>query len=155
MKSGKSLELADARDIPRNSHGQLGPSATGAKEVLESWKEIAVLLKRGVRTVQRWEKEEGLPVHRHRHLRGGTIYALASEIQEWLRARDARPASGQPNLPPSPLIWNRSYVSAQELAARCEAARLRAEKARGHFQGISDEPRVPYWGPRQSFRGAS
>jgi len=30
--------------------------------VLDSWKEIAVFLRRGVRTVQRWEKTEGLPV---------------------------------------------------------------------------------------------
>ena len=32
---------------------------------LDSWKEIAAYLNRGVRTVRRWEREEGLPVHRH------------------------------------------------------------------------------------------
>ena len=31
---------------------------------LDSWKDIAAHLKRGVRTVIRWEQEEGLPVHR-------------------------------------------------------------------------------------------
>ena len=31
---------------------------------LDSWKEIATYLGRGVRTAQRWEREEGLPVHR-------------------------------------------------------------------------------------------
>jgi hypothetical protein len=34
------------------------------KPRLDSWKEIASYLGRGVRTVQRWECEEGLPVHR-------------------------------------------------------------------------------------------
>src|ERR1041385_1511743 len=34
---------------------------------LDSWKAIAAYLGRGVRTVQRWEREEGLPVHRLTH----------------------------------------------------------------------------------------
>ena len=34
---------------------------------LDSWKEIATFLNRGVRTVQRWEATEGLPVRRHQH----------------------------------------------------------------------------------------
>ena len=34
---------------------------------LDSWKAIATYLKRDVRTVQRWERKEGLPVHRHLH----------------------------------------------------------------------------------------
>ena len=46
---------------------------------LDSWKEIAAYLKRGVRTVKRWEKEEGLPVHRHIHQRLGSVYAIKSE----------------------------------------------------------------------------
>jgi len=45
-------------------------------------------LKRGIRTVQRWEATEGLPVHRHRHLKRGTVFAYASEIQGWLKTRD-------------------------------------------------------------------
>ena len=53
-------------------------------ERLDSWKEIAVYLDRDVRSVQRWEKEEGLPVHRHMHEKRGTIYAYRSEIDAWL-----------------------------------------------------------------------
>ena len=41
------------------------------EERLDSWKEIAAYLKRDVTTVQRWEKREGMPVHRHRHDRIG------------------------------------------------------------------------------------
>lgn len=52
-------------------------------ERLESWKEIATYLKRGVRTVQRWEWEEGLPIHRHMHDKLGTVYAYRTEIDAW------------------------------------------------------------------------
>ncbi|HSG00837.1 MAG TPA: hypothetical protein VLA20_06880 [Vicinamibacterales bacterium] len=38
-----------------------------ADERLESWKEIAAYLKRDESTVRRWERSEGLPVHRHQH----------------------------------------------------------------------------------------
>jgi len=54
---------------------------------LDSWKEIASHMKRTVRTVQRWEKREGLPVHRHTHLRGSTVYAFKTEIGIWLAGR--------------------------------------------------------------------
>jgi TolB-like protein/tetratricopeptide (TPR) repeat protein len=50
---------------------------------LESWKEIAAYLRRGVRTVRRWEREEGLPVHRHLHRSRATIYARPAEIDAW------------------------------------------------------------------------
>src|SRR3954463_10845884 len=42
---------------------------------LDSWKEIAAYLRRGVRTVQRWERDEGLPVHRLAHGKRGRGYA--------------------------------------------------------------------------------
>ena len=56
-------------------------------ERLDSWKEIAAYLKRDVRTVQRWEKQEGLPVHRHLHDERGTAYAYSNEIDEWMTRR--------------------------------------------------------------------
>jgi len=55
-------------------------------DLLNSWKEIARYLNRGVRTVQRWEAELGLPVRRPRGRRRGTV-AMRSELDEWLRAR--------------------------------------------------------------------
>lgn len=51
-------------------------------ERLGSWKSIAAYLNRDERTVRRWEKE-GLPVHRHVHARKASIYAYASEIDQW------------------------------------------------------------------------
>jgi DNA-binding transcriptional regulator YiaG len=44
---------------------------SGDDDLLESWKEIAAYLKRDVTTVQRWEKRERLPVHRHVHDKSG------------------------------------------------------------------------------------
>jgi TolB-like protein/Tfp pilus assembly protein PilF len=57
---------------------------------LESWKGIAVYLKRDVTTVQRWEKREGMPVHRHVHEKRGSVYALAAELEAWQGGRKLR-----------------------------------------------------------------
>lgn len=54
---------------------------------LESWKEIATYLGREVRTVQLWEKNEGLPIHRHQHGRQGSVYAFQAEIDAWRKSR--------------------------------------------------------------------
>jgi TolB-like protein/tetratricopeptide (TPR) repeat protein len=54
---------------------------------LESWKEIATYLDRDVTTVQRWEKREGMPVHRHVHDKRGSVYALAEELDAWRKSR--------------------------------------------------------------------
>lgn len=54
---------------------------------LDSWKEIAAYLKRDVRTVQRWEKDEGLPVHRLQHGKQGSVYAQAPELDAWWESR--------------------------------------------------------------------
>ena len=56
-----------------------------SSDVLNSWKEIARYLDRGVRTVQRWEAELNLPVRRPRKGRSPVI-ALRSEIDLWLKA---------------------------------------------------------------------
>jgi eukaryotic-like serine/threonine-protein kinase len=58
---------------------------------LESWKEIATYLRRDVTTVQRWEKREGLPVHRHQHDRQGTVFAFQDELDAWLNRRQTKP----------------------------------------------------------------
>jgi Tol biopolymer transport system component len=63
---------------------------------LESWKEIAAYLKRDVRTVKRWEKNEGLPVRRHLHQARASVYAYPSELEAWRARRRsaAEPADG-------------------------------------------------------------
>ena len=56
---------------------------TKNSQLLTSWKEIAAHLGKGVRTVQRWEQELGLPVRRpakSRHI----VVALAPELDKWI-----------------------------------------------------------------------
>jgi hypothetical protein len=57
---------------------------------LNSWKEIAAYLGRDVTTVQRWEKREGMPVHRHVHDRMGSVYAFRGELEAWTASRQQR-----------------------------------------------------------------
>jgi tetratricopeptide (TPR) repeat protein len=54
---------------------------------LNSWKQIASVLNREVRTVQMWEKHEGLPIHRHFHNRRSTVFASRAEIESWAKHR--------------------------------------------------------------------
>jgi tetratricopeptide (TPR) repeat protein len=74
---------------------------------LDSWKEIAAYLRRGVRTAQRWERDAGLPVRRV----GGdrqAVYAFRGELDDWWRGRTAQGPAGAaaaaaPAVPPPPV----------------------------------------------------
>jgi hypothetical protein len=75
----------------------------GSEDRLDSWKEIAAFLKRGIRTIQRWEKMEGLPVHRLPHDKLGSIFAYRSEVSAWWNSRATRPgSSGESERPAAP-----------------------------------------------------
>jgi TolB-like protein len=75
----------------------MSPRATAAAPVrhgldsgagrLDSWKEIAAYLRRGARTVQRWEREEGMPVRRLHHEKLGSVYAYKRELDKWFARR--------------------------------------------------------------------
>jgi hypothetical protein len=66
--------------------------------LLNSWKEISSYVGRGVRTVQRWERDFGLPVRRPAgHLKSSVI-AMTADIDRWLASRRARPQYEQPVL---------------------------------------------------------
>jgi TolB-like protein/Flp pilus assembly protein TadD len=71
-----------ASDSPSTQHSTNNPG-----DRLDSWKEIASYLKRDVRTVQRWERREGLPVHRHQHEKLGSVYAFSGELARWFESR--------------------------------------------------------------------
>src|SRR2546429_9520510 len=84
------------------------PPMRPPEERLDSWKEIAAYLHRDVTTVQRWEKREGMPVHRHLHDRMGSVYASRAELDAGGRSRNLRAAQENgrnaplPNPPPHP-----------------------------------------------------
>jgi|SRR5689334_11410565 len=52
---------------------------------LNGWKQIASFLKQKPRTVQKWEKEHGLPVHRAGSGAHAPVFAFRTEIAHWLR----------------------------------------------------------------------
>ena len=76
--------------MPKNSIDEPFASAPPSEKRLESWKEIAAYLSRDVTTVQRWEKREGMPVHRHLHDKRGSVYAMRSELDGWRQTRRLR-----------------------------------------------------------------
>src|SRR6186713_2055109 len=95
---------------------------------LDAWKGIASYLGRDVTTVRRWEKREGLPVHRHLHEKLGSVYAFTDEIDDWWEQRSkglalpapkdparrdaaAKPRDGEPTLSaPAPAMPRRHGV---------------------------------------------
>ena len=68
---------------------EIPPVEKPPETLLDSWKEIAAYLNRDVSTVQRWEKREAMPVHRHVHDKRGSVYALTEELDAWIRNRSA------------------------------------------------------------------
>jgi Tol biopolymer transport system component len=95
---------------------------------LDSWKEIAAYLNRDVTTVQRWEKREGMPVHRHVHDKLGSVYASRVELDAWAQGRkpaaaaengDDAPSASSDALPPGAAIsnWKSKWKIALPLAA--------------------------------------
>jgi Tol biopolymer transport system component len=82
--SGDSLERA-LDDSHKNEGGaSVRPEQEGR---LDSWKKIASYLKRDVSTVQRWERREGMPVHRHLHDKLGSVFAYRAELDAWWESR--------------------------------------------------------------------
>jgi len=80
----------------------MGPSAQERhfqeRPYLEGWKEIAGYFGRTVRTVQRWEQTEGLPVRRHTHSDLASVYADPDELDTWRRRNARTPEAGAPSL---------------------------------------------------------
>jgi hypothetical protein len=73
---------------------------------LASWKEIAAYLHREVRTVIRWEKDRGLPVHRVPGGQGGSVFAFTDELDAWSSGQQdaARPSQPEPVRQRTP-VW--------------------------------------------------
>src|SRR6267378_4423219 len=65
---------------------------------LESWGEIAAYLRREIRTVQRWERYQGLPIRRLTIGRLGSVYAYRSELDKWFRERQPQAENGDEDL---------------------------------------------------------
>jgi hypothetical protein len=74
------------------------PAEPSPSPRLNGWKEIAAHFGKGVRTVQRWEKELGLPIRRLQAGKGDIVYALEQELEAWRIAVERRgPLDGRPD----------------------------------------------------------
>src|SRR6266852_3181186 len=106
MLQSRSRACDHCRTNQESAMGELfpgtPPSLTPPEDRLDSWKEIAAYLNRDVTTVQRWEKREGMPVHRHLHDRIGSVYASRAELDAWARSRKLLAAEEDGNNAPSP-----------------------------------------------------
>lgn len=70
------------------------PTTPQQANLLGSWKEIAAYLRKGVRTVQRWEQQLGLPVRRPDVAAKGMVFASPEELDKWLSMHWARRSNG-------------------------------------------------------------
>lgn len=89
-------------------------NAFPAGDRLDSWKEIAAYLRKGVRTIQRWEQSDGLPVRRLGSDKSGPVFAYKSELDAWLAQSSGSVSSGtgQGEVRPEPIPDRRSTVIA-------------------------------------------
>src|ERR1700722_5295472 len=85
-----SLAILPAGDFMGDPASGMPPPDQPPEDRLDSWKEIAASLGRDVTTVQRWEKSEAMPVHRHVHDKRSSVYALRSELDSWRQNRKPR-----------------------------------------------------------------
>jgi len=90
---------------------------------LNGWKEIAGHLGKGARTVQRWEKLYGLPVHRIGREGGEIVYAYRDEIDAWMRLSARDRAGAEDELPEAPPEGASEGGAAPEPAPRRDARR--------------------------------
>jgi len=99
---GYEVFRVDSRRHHEHVFTSRGPAIETRADRLDSWKEIAAFLDRTVRTVQRWEQQEGLPVYRHLHARGQSVYAYKQEAAAWQLFRSTRkpPAASIPAASP-------------------------------------------------------
>ena len=106
-------------------------------ERFDSWKEIAAYSKRGARTVQRWEQEEGLPVHRLVHGKLGSVYAYRAELDRWWGQRSAGLAAQEPAAEPSVAVLPFADMSRErDQAYFCEGIAEEIRNALSRVEGL-------------------
>lgn len=104
----------------------------GRTGVLSGWKDIANYLGKAVRTVQRYEYELGLPVHRPSGKLCGSVIAAKSDLDAWVTARPARegPVIVDSNPDPSALLHELKTNLQQFKRLREETAQSRQALAK-------------------------
>jgi hypothetical protein len=96
---------------------------------LDSWKEISAYFKRSVRTVRRWEAQEGLPVHRLGHQTGRSVYAYKTELDAWWESRKVQDEPPEVPQEESPPPFSESLMEGQDSTVRPDGTALPAVSA--------------------------
>ena len=134
------------RDAPRQLHG---------------WKDISAYFGRSVRTVQRWERDFGLPIRRFGMGRAEVVHAYVEELDRWKATAEAEAAgrageAGAENgtaapsgVATAPASGGRRFTTRIAMPAALVAvtavALVLAWQSRGRFTGPADrKPAV--WG---------
>jgi hypothetical protein len=91
-----------------------------APAVLTSWKDIARYMGKGVRTVQRWEQDFGLPVRRPQGSNKKAVLARPRDLDAWVAMR----CSSRAELAPNRSTSGASMDSFSSLACSMETARV-------------------------------
>lgn len=84
------LEKAKTDEYGNTVHEKCYVLSTLQTAVLTGWKEIAHYLKKGVRTVQRYEREFSLPIRRVSGNATGSVIATRMDLDKWLSDSRAR-----------------------------------------------------------------
>jgi tetratricopeptide (TPR) repeat protein/TolB-like protein len=74
-------------------------SSNDPNDRLDSWKAIAGYLRRTERTARRWERHEGLPIHRLSHHDRSSVYAFKSELDAWRTTRSTEIPTDEADIP--------------------------------------------------------
>jgi predicted DNA-binding transcriptional regulator AlpA len=105
--------------------------------ILNSWKEIAAYIGRGVRTAQRWERDLALPVRRPRGKKRSAVIAVQSEIDAWLRRCPTYDSEDKDRSAESQSIalgWEKTHQTAHQLFSGTEVLHHRTLKLREDMQ---------------------
>jgi tetratricopeptide (TPR) repeat protein len=114
-----------------------------ANQRLDSWKEIATFFRRDERTVKRWEKERGLPVHRLQGSATGRVYAYSDELLRWMKS----PVSAEPaasTVEPAEADHDSSAVEVPQAVTLTQVAS--AQAGSNLRRRASDKVRPARWG---------
>src|SRR5262249_49113449 len=115
----------------------IAPSEAPPGDRLNSWKEIAAYLKRDVRTLHRWEADEGLPIRRHLHKQRGSVYAYRSELEAWWGERRMR-LEKQVTAPAGHRDWRKIAVASIVLLLILGPSVYLVEQHAGFHKKVSD-----------------
>jgi predicted DNA-binding transcriptional regulator AlpA len=121
-----------------------------ARRFLSGWKEIASYLGKGVRTVQRYERELGFPVRRPAGKSHAGVIATRAEVDAWVAAS---PIRKQFVLSSTPLDWETAMENVKKGVQTMGALRAQMQALRGELQASVSDLRRSIQGIRLDMRG--